>query len=477
MQIRSLFLTTIMLIVFPLLINAQATRGLADFPELVNAAIPGAPKLGKPMLVVGTAKPVVSEGFGLAGPAVWDWDKDGTKDLLIGEFGSGIEFGHNMGNFIRVYLNRGTESTPEFNDRFDYARPPFQYLADAKGTPYSVDQSCCIGFTPQFTDIDQDGYKDMITGQYQGEVSWFRGSEAGFMPGEILQQEGEIRGVDWVSMQNYWIFSSASFGDFTNDGLIDLITGGTSLRISKNVGTQQEPKFAHRELLEDIQGAPLSVHEYTSDEFKELKKYQDAFGTPIPPGGDNKISPYVVDWDNDGILDLLVTNSYISAGYSAVDFFKGIKINGEHRFHKGVPLFTSIDGSKFLPGSGPRIFITDWNSDGVNDLLIGASVVTMNGEFNSRLSWNWEHDEGILSAGKDPGNLHVSEDDLQRYKNYYRNKLPKEISMDDYMTIRHQGYIYVMLGSLTEAQANIDSQEDRVPVNTQRKVKSSQTNK
>ncbi len=85
----------------------------------------------------------------------------------------------------------------------------------------------------------------------------------------------------------------------------------------------------------------------------------------------------------------------------------------------------------------------------MNDLLIGASVVTMNGAFNGRLSWNWEHNEGIFSAGKDPGNyssFQPTNETLQRQREYYASKLPKGITIDEYMTIRHVGYVYVLLG-------------------------------
>ena len=42
---------------------------------------------------------------GHADPCVADWDCDGLKDLLLGEFTNGR---------IRVYLNTGTNAEPEF---------------------------------------------------------------------------------------------------------------------------------------------------------------------------------------------------------------------------------------------------------------------------------------------------------------------------------------------------------------------------
>lgn len=428
---------------------AQTSRGPTAFPELIMTDIPGAPKLNDSVLITGTVSPIISEGLGLAAPAYYDWDGDSIKDLLIGEFASGVEHGNSNGHFIRVFKNEGTNEDPVFTGRWQYARPPFEFLVKANGTPYSVDQYCCIGFTPQFIDLNNDGLQDMITGTYYGEVIWFQGSNKGFLPGEELVQapspEGLPRSRGLTSNKNhqyYWLYSSATFGDFTGDGKADLIVGGImALRISKNVGTESKPEFGPREVLLDINGNPLKIHEFSKDELKHYEMLEE-LGYKPPLTGDDEVSPLVVDWDNDGTLDLLVTNTYVHKGLSTIDFFKGVKVQEGHRFHPPVPLFTVKNNTKAFPGHGPRVFVTDWNNDGVSDLLIGTSIQTVRGEFNGQLSWNWEMDHGIR---KDPFVLELSGKRLEDFKKSV--KLPNGITIDDYMTIRHQGYVYVMLGS------------------------------
>lgn len=426
--------------------HAQLTKeskpiatGLTKLPDLTMTDIPGAVSLSQPVLITGANGPLISQGHGLAAPAFYDMDGDGLNDLLIGEFGSGMEFGRYMGNFIRVYRNTGTLEQPEFNANFFYAKAPFQILTN--GTPYSVDQFCCIGFTPQFADLNGDGYKDMITGQYYGEVSWFAGSENGFRNGEALAQEGNPRDSDFkrfVKNQSYWSFSSASFGDLTSDGKLDLVVGGTGgLRLSKNIGTIADPKFGLRELLRDVEGNPLTVLNSSG----EIAQHE------IYPAGDYMVSPYVIDWDNDGVLDLLVTNSYDKKGFAVVDFFRGVKVGQEHRFEKRTPLFITGNGSKEIPGSSPRIFVTDYNNDGIADLLIGTSVVTVQGNFHHSLSWGWEKDLGLGGAGKDPSNLERGSYTDEQWSRYVESlTLPTGVTLEDYLTIRHSGYLYVMLG-------------------------------
>ena len=51
-----------------------------NFPEILDAGIPGTPKLGQPFLVTGGSSPILTEKHGLAAPALWDWNGDGKRD-------------------------------------------------------------------------------------------------------------------------------------------------------------------------------------------------------------------------------------------------------------------------------------------------------------------------------------------------------------------------------------------------------------
>jgi len=46
----------------------------------------------------------IDTGVGHAAPLVADFDGDGVRDLLVGQFGDGI---------LRIYRNRGTDAAPE----------------------------------------------------------------------------------------------------------------------------------------------------------------------------------------------------------------------------------------------------------------------------------------------------------------------------------------------------------------------------
>jgi hypothetical protein len=90
----------------------------------------GVPEFGKMLTIQVNHKPLDLEGGIFAAPQVVDWDQDGKKDLLLGEFCGHTTEGRYRGK-IRFYSNTGTDANPEFGH--------FNYLtADAK--PITVSQ-------------------------------------------------------------------------------------------------------------------------------------------------------------------------------------------------------------------------------------------------------------------------------------------------------------------------------------------------
>ena len=106
--------------------QSDSEVGGVNFPEIIGTNISGAPRLSQPVLIMGSTKPIHTEKHGLAAPALWDWNGDGKKDLLVGEFETCMDEsfpgGSEYGSAIRVYLNSGTENEPAFTDEFEYAR-------------------------------------------------------------------------------------------------------------------------------------------------------------------------------------------------------------------------------------------------------------------------------------------------------------------------------------------------------------------
>ena len=90
-----------------------------------------------------------------------------------------------------------------------------------------------------------------------------------------------------------------------------------------------------------------------------------AGGKPLTaPDGD--AHPLAVDWDGDGVLDLLV-----GCGDGSVLFCKGVRssASGPPTLQAPVPLMAA--GKPIKVGGRAKLCVCDWNNDGQLDLLIG----------------------------------------------------------------------------------------------------------
>ena len=87
-------------------------------------------------------------------PTVCDWNRDGRKDLLVGQ--EGVDQPCN----VYVYLNEGTDSVPVFGD----STPVLH-----SGIPFN-DCRC----VPVFLDLDRDGRRDLILGEWYSSVRFYQ---------------------------------------------------------------------------------------------------------------------------------------------------------------------------------------------------------------------------------------------------------------------------------------------------------------
>ena len=92
----------------PLVIFTSAMASTIADPGPWQSAS-GLPELAEPFAILADGDSI-SVDIGHAAPFVYDFNKDGRKDLIVGQFGGGK---------ARIYLNHGTDSEPEF-DGFTY---------------------------------------------------------------------------------------------------------------------------------------------------------------------------------------------------------------------------------------------------------------------------------------------------------------------------------------------------------------------
>jgi hypothetical protein len=165
-------------------------------------------------------------------PAVADMNGDGLYDLIIGNYGyydsSHLEYGV-LNSFytssIAYMKNNGTQSEPSFE----------LVTTDLAG----ASKLNVHGLTPCVYDLNNDGLPDLLCGQEDGSLIYFpcRGDSAGipvFDPPQMNFQQIKTGG-----------FSAPQLFDLDRDGLPDLIIGqqNGTMKYYRNIGSPGNPVF------------------------------------------------------------------------------------------------------------------------------------------------------------------------------------------------------------------------------------------
>ncbi len=265
---------------------------------------------------------------GYSVPSFAYWDADELKDLIVGE-GDGTYTPK-----VRVYLNVGTAESPEFAN-YSYGQ--------SDGADLTVPGSGCLGLFPRVVYWDADDRKDLLIGQSDGKIKLFLNVGTDDAPtfdsGAFVQVglPGLKTDIDVGAR------ATPSTADWNNDGRKDLVSGAYDgkIHIFLNEGTDTEPDFRSQTFAQ-ADGADLVVPS-------------------------NRSSPVVGDLDDDGRKDLLTGNTngqlllYHNVGSDADPSFSGYS----HVEADDVPI--DLPGT---PRSRP--FVCDWNDDGLLDILIGS---------------------------------------------------------------------------------------------------------
>ena len=304
----------------------SATGGEDDTTKVLN--------LGPEEIIQANGVDIQVPGYSV--PSFVDWNNDKLNDLVIGEGGG---FGDAK---VRVYLNVGTEPSPQFSDYF---------YAQSDGSDLVCSASACLGCFPRVEYWDVDERKDLLVGQADGTVKIFLNIDTDESPtfdsGTFLQVglPGSKTNI------NAGARATPCLVDWNNDGRKDLVAGAYDGRIHIfiNEGTDTEPDFL-AETFAQANGSDLAV-----------------------PG--KRASPIVIDLDMDDRKDILAGNTdgqllfYRNIGTDAEPIFSDYKLVESN----GVPI--DLPGS---PRSRPSICY--WTGDGhfgpidaYPDVLIGAS--------------------------------------------------------------------------------------------------------
>ena len=112
-------------------------------------------------------------------------------------------------------------------------------------------------------------------------------------------------------------------------------------------------------------------------------------GSTLLETGQTEAAPFFVDFDNNGLIDLLVGDSS-----GAITLYQGVPTDETIAFNEGTVLDLPL-----TPGAVP--FAADWNNDDKKDLLVGSSNGTITLFKNIGTEASPQFDEGLMQQATD----------------------------------------------------------------------------
>jgi hypothetical protein len=371
------------------------------------------------------------ETFGAPSSIMADFDGDGKKDIIAGEFLDKLTW----------FRNIGTKKTPKFAEG--------TYLRDEDGEIIRMHVEM---ITPTAVDFDGDGHIDLLVGDEDGRVAFIKNT------GKTRKRAPVFKKPVYLKQKAHYVkfgaLSTPYSVDWDGDGNPDIIAGNSAGNICfiKNIYGTSNPEWAEPVLLQvngkdirimagkngSIQGpaeekwgyTTLSVADWDNDGkldiivnsiFGEIIWYRNT-GSLTQLEGPYKVkvdwgnqpalkpswnwwnpgqtdlvtqwrtTPIAIDWNKDGLMDLVVLDQ---EGYLA--YYERFEKDGELWLKPGKRIFKALDMSKYdhnnnqptvsgdplqlnvgIAGrSGRRkICFVDWDNDGDLDLMVNSSNVT-----------------------------------------------------------------------------------------------------
>ncbi|HRS53482.1 MAG TPA: VCBS repeat-containing protein, partial [Bacteroidales bacterium] len=176
---------------------------------------------------------MIDVGVG-AYPVLFDVNNDSLVDLLIANYGYRDSSYFNANGFLQSSFTSKIAYYKNIGDKYN---PIFKLQTNDFASLSSLNK---IALYPAFADIDNDGDADMIIGDSEGELLFFR-NIAGSGNNPIMVNESMI----CIDTLNVGKFSTPQLVDLDNDNLVDLVVGekNGNLNFFKNIGTLQIPEF------------------------------------------------------------------------------------------------------------------------------------------------------------------------------------------------------------------------------------------
>ena len=290
---------------------------------------------------------------GMAIPVSFDWDGDGLDDLISGNTAGYVGFIKNLGG------NPPRWAAPVY---LSAEGRPIREIAGPNGSIQGPAEAKWGYSNPSVADWDGDGLPDLMVNGIWGRVIWYRNIGTRTNPRLAPGQPVEVawKGAPQKPAWNWWTphgrelathwRSTPLMIDLNRDALMDLVTFDAEGYLA--LFERRRDAAGKLELLPPRRVFHMAAKDQPLAELRLSVK---------PGGGSGRRTFCFADWDGDGKLDLIVN------GVNA-EVWRNVSTRAdEWTFASPRPV-----DSRRLAGHNTGPTVVDWDKDGVPDLVIGA---------------------------------------------------------------------------------------------------------
>ena len=304
----------------------------------------------------------------LVTPFSVDWDEDGDEDLICGNTAGNIAFIENMGLAKPGKKKMPSWNPPVI---LESGGETIRIMAGVNGSIQGPAEAKWGYTTLSIADWNHDGLNDIIVNSIWGKVVWFENTGtrghpvlSPSRPVRIVKDEGTLKPAwNWWDPEpghlvTQWRTTPFAL-DWNRDGLTDLIMLDPEGYLSyfERIKQDGELVLAPGRRIFYVEGSSgyNSQHTTTIENSGVLRLNTE------PNGSSGRRKICFSDWDCEGDLDLLVNSINVSLFENT-----GLK-DGMVMLKDRGPL----SGLK-LAGHTTSPTVVDWNGNGIPDLLVGA---------------------------------------------------------------------------------------------------------